>query len=194
MASVEAEFGEELRVERERRGLSLETLCARTKVKLRHLEALERGDYMALPGGVFRRGFVRAYLGSVGLEESDWLPRFEASYAAYLRAVGVPSELAGDAWVKFAANVKKNRGSSRQGTLNRWIGVLVLLLLLLAAGWAVWRILVKGHLKQAERPAGVVLGAPAAAMLFEVSKSAMLGVYPGRSALHFDVASDSRRI
>ncbi len=141
MASIGAQFGEQLRGERERRGLSLETLCARTKVNLRHLEALERGDYQALPGGVFRRGFVRAYLGSIGLEESAWLARFDASYAAYAQAVGVTLEQADDAWVTFAANVKKNRGTSQQRTLKRWLGVVVMLVLLLCAGWAVWRTL-----------------------------------------------------
>ena len=68
MASLGAEFGERLRAERERIGITLETMSAQTKVNLRHLEALERGDYRVLPGGVFRRGFVRAYLKAVGLD------------------------------------------------------------------------------------------------------------------------------
>lgn len=131
-------FGEELRSERERRGISMERLCADTKVNQRFIEALEKDDYKELPGGVFRRGFVRAYLGSVGLEESTWLVRFDASYAAYAQAVGVSVEQADDAWVTFAANVKRNRGTSQQTTLRRWLGVLALLLVLLGAGWAVW--------------------------------------------------------
>lgn len=141
MASGGAQFGEQLRGERERRGLSLETLCARTKVNLRHLEALERGDYQALPGGVFRRGFVRAYLGSVGLEESSWLERFDSSYAAYAQAVGVKLEQADDAWATFAANVKRNRGTAKQTTLQRWLGVVLMMLVLLCTGWAVWHML-----------------------------------------------------
>ena len=32
-----------------------------------------------LPGGVFRRGFVRSYLGALGLEEGAWMRRFEES-------------------------------------------------------------------------------------------------------------------
>lgn len=174
MASIGAEFGQELRGERERRGISLETLCARTKVNLRHFEALERGDYQALPGGVFRRGFVRAYLGSLGLEEAEWLPRFDASYASYLRMVGVQVEPPDDAWVTFAANVKKNRGTARQSTLKRWLGVLALFLLLCAAGWAVWHLLVAARVKNSAKPTSVSWQSPARAGLFAVSKSAIL--------------------
>lgn len=164
MARIGAQFGEQLRGERERRGLSLETLCARTKVNRRHLEALERGDYQALPGGVFRRGFVRAYLGSVGLEESSWLERFDASYAAYAQAVGVKLEQADDAWVTFAANVKKNRGTSQQRTLKRWLGILAMLLILVVLGWTVWHFLLIAKIKQRpvsyEPPTAIRLSSP----------------------------------
>ena len=146
MASVGAEFGEELRSERERRGISLETICARTKVNRRHLDALERGDYQALPGGVFRRGFVRAYLGSMGLEEHAWMARWDACYAAYAQSVGALLEPAADGWATFAANVKKNRGVPRRRYLGRWLGVLAMLILLGVAGWMVWRYVVPGHL------------------------------------------------
>ncbi len=174
MASIGAQFGEQLRGERERRGLSLETLCSRTKVNLRHLEALERGDYKSLPGGVFRRGFVRAYVDSLGLDESDWLPRFDASYAAYVRSTGLKLEPADDAWVTFAANVKKNRGTSRRSTLKQWLGVMFLLLLLFAAGWAVWRLLLAARVKNAVKQTNVSWLSPRSPMLFAVSKSAIL--------------------
>jgi cytoskeleton protein RodZ len=145
MASVGAQFGEELRSERERRGISLEMLCARTKVNRRHLDALERGDYQALPGGVFRRGFVRAYLGSLGLEEQLWMARFDTCYADYARSVGVKPEADDDAWATFATNVKRNRGVPRRRNLGRWLGVLAMLILLAAAAWSVWHFVLQGH-------------------------------------------------
>ncbi len=117
--------------------MSLETMCAETKVNSRHLDALERGDYKALPGGVFRRGIVRAYLASLGLEEREWMPRFEKSYSSFAHASG-QTETSPDAWATFAVNVKKNRSPARRRNTARWLGVLALLLLLLAAGWAVW--------------------------------------------------------
>ncbi len=115
-------------------------MCAETKVNARHFDALERGDYKALPGGVFRRGIVRAYLGSLGLAEGEWMPRFEASYASRFGSTDSGQE---EAWATFAANVKKNRGAVRRSNTARWLGVLALLLLLAAAAWAVWHFLLQ---------------------------------------------------
>ena len=74
-----AAFGEELRRAREERGVAVEAICAATKVPARHIRALEAGALGELPGGVFRRGFVRSYLGALGLEEDAWMRRFEES-------------------------------------------------------------------------------------------------------------------
>ena len=74
-----AAFGEELRRAREERGMAMEAICAATKVPLKHIRALEAGALAELPGGVFRRGFVRSYLGVLGLEEGSWMRRFEES-------------------------------------------------------------------------------------------------------------------
>ena len=63
-------FCDDLRWEREQRKISIETICDKTKVSSRHLLALEAGQYGELPGGVFRKGIVRSYLGALGLEES----------------------------------------------------------------------------------------------------------------------------
>jgi len=147
-------FGEELRSERERRGISLERLCADTKVNQRFIEALERGEYQALPGGVFRRGFVRAYLKAVALDEAEWLPRFDKSYGELMRSLGVGAGKQDEAWTTFAVNVKRNRGGARQRYLKRWLGVLAMLLLLLAAGWAVWHFMLQPRVRRvADTPA-----------------------------------------
>jgi cytoskeleton protein RodZ len=141
-----AGFGEQLRMERERRGLSLETLCVETKVQQRHFEALEEEDYRALPGGVFRRGIVRAYLAATGLEEQVWMPRFQESYEEKARAMGENPEPDGEeAWANFAENVRKNRIGSGSRNGARWLGVLGLLLVLLTAAWAVWHFLLRVH-------------------------------------------------
>ena len=131
-------FGEELRSEREGRGISIERLCADTKVNRRFIEALERSDYQALPGGVFRRGFVRAYLKAVGLDETDWMAKFERSYAELARSLGISAENQEEDWATFAVNVKRNRGAPREQFWKRWLGVALMLLALGAAAWAVW--------------------------------------------------------
>lgn len=134
-------FGDELRLERERRQISIETICAVTKVSSRHVTALEEGNYKELPGGVFRKGIVRSYLSVLGVDESAWMERFEAS----LRATGA-TELHDDDWVEFAENVRRNRGSKGQGTAPRWVGVAVMVAMLAVLGWGVWKYVLHGRL------------------------------------------------
>ena len=139
-------FGEELRTERERRKVSVETLCAETKIRPHHVLALETGDYRSLPGGIIRRGIVRAYLQSLRLEEQMWLARFDASLDAYLKSFGPSRETEEEALAAFAINVRRGRGSKRQATGLRWLGVLLLFLALAAATWAVWRFVLRAHI------------------------------------------------
>ena len=75
-----ASFGEELRQQRELREITLDEIAESTKVNRRFLEALERDDFDALPGGLFTRGFIRAYSAYVGLEP-------DAMVTAYLYQV-----------------------------------------------------------------------------------------------------------
>lgn len=71
-------FGERLRREREMRGISLNEISESTKISRRHLEALESEDFDALPGGVFNRGFVRAYAHFVGIDEEQAVADYNA--------------------------------------------------------------------------------------------------------------------
>jgi cytoskeletal protein RodZ len=61
-------FGEELRRERELRQISLREIAHATKIDLRRLEALEQNDFSRLPGGLYNRGFVRAYCDHIGVD------------------------------------------------------------------------------------------------------------------------------
>ncbi len=75
-----ASFGEELRREREIRGISLKEIADATKVSKRFLEAIERNDHKTLPAPVFTRGFVREYARYLGLNADDMVNRY--NYAA----------------------------------------------------------------------------------------------------------------
>jgi cytoskeletal protein RodZ len=131
---VEA-FGEQLRRAREERGVAVEAICAATKVPAKHIRALEAGALGELPGGVFRRGFVRSYLGVLGLEEGAWMLRFEQS----CRESGVDDRAAME-WAAFAENVKNNRGGPRRGNRMRGVGLGLLVVALALAGWCGWRL------------------------------------------------------
>jgi cytoskeletal protein RodZ len=74
-------FGEELRKERELRGISLKEIADATKISKRFLEAIERNDLAALPAPVFTRGFVREYARYLGLNAEEMVGR----YGEYLR-------------------------------------------------------------------------------------------------------------
>ena len=75
-----ASFGEELRREREIRGISVKEIADATKISKRFLEAIERNDHKTLPAPVFTRGFVREYARYLGLNVVEMVNRY--NYAA----------------------------------------------------------------------------------------------------------------
>lgn len=75
-------FGEELRREREIRGISLKEIADSTKISKRFLEAIERNDHLALPAPAFTRGFVREYARYVGLNSEEMVSRYNVAVAA----------------------------------------------------------------------------------------------------------------
>ena len=145
---VMVEFGRELRRARENRGVPVDAVCAITKVSARHVEALEAGHLEELPGGVFRKGIVRSYLDAVGLEEMPWMERFESC----LRASGVGSESEQLEWGEFAENIKRNRAAPEPPTGMRWLGIVLMFLVLLICGWLAWRYVLRERLTVAAIP------------------------------------------
>jgi transcriptional regulator with XRE-family HTH domain len=69
-------FGPRLRRERERRGISLDTIAAVTKVSADLWEGLERNDFSRWPSGIFARAFVRDYARAVGLDADEIVDEF----------------------------------------------------------------------------------------------------------------------
>jgi cytoskeletal protein RodZ len=69
-------FGPRLRRERERRGISLETIAAVTKVSADLWDGLERNDFSRWPSGIFARAFVRDYARAVGLDADEVVNEF----------------------------------------------------------------------------------------------------------------------
>jgi len=70
-------FGENLRREREMRGVSLEEISSATKISIRFLEAIEREDFSKLPGGIFSRSFIRSYARYLGLDEERAVAEYQ---------------------------------------------------------------------------------------------------------------------
>src|ERR1700742_425523 len=70
-------FGDQLKRERELRGVSLEEVATATRIAPRFLEALENEQWDKLPGGVFGRGFVRSIARYLGLSEENLLSEYD---------------------------------------------------------------------------------------------------------------------
>src|SRR6476619_3122331 len=76
-----ASFGEELRREREIRGISIKEISDATKISKRFLDAIERNDHKTLPAPVFTRGFVREYARYLGLNIEEMVNRYNFAAA-----------------------------------------------------------------------------------------------------------------
>ncbi|MGQ9778829.1 MAG: helix-turn-helix domain-containing protein [Bacillota bacterium] len=81
-ALVLRELGEFLRRTREEKGVSLEEIQRRTKIRRRYLEALEEGDLQIIPGEVYLRGFLQNYAEAVGLPPREVLAFYDRLRAA----------------------------------------------------------------------------------------------------------------
>lgn len=85
--------GERLRLAREEKGMSLEDVARQTRIPIRHLEHIERGEWEALPAITYSVGFARSYANVIGMdgpaigaelrEQLGGLPRGQTSVPAY---------------------------------------------------------------------------------------------------------------
>jgi cytoskeleton protein RodZ len=63
--------GDRLRAARLAAGIDLSDVATKTRVPLRHLQAIEGGDYASLPGSTYCIGFVKAFARVVGVDEES---------------------------------------------------------------------------------------------------------------------------
>jgi cytoskeleton protein RodZ len=61
--------GEKLKAERERRALSLDEIAIRTRIPMRHLDAIEKSEYEKLPGSTYAIGFTRSYARALEMDD-----------------------------------------------------------------------------------------------------------------------------
>jgi len=74
-------FGERMQREREMRGITLEEIAEATKIGTRSLRALEAQEFSKLPGGIFNKGFVRAYAKYLGIDEEQAVADYSEALA-----------------------------------------------------------------------------------------------------------------
>lgn len=144
-------FGERLRREREMRGVSLEEISDSTKIGTRSLKAIEDNEFDKLPGGIFNKGFVRAYSRFLGLDEDESVADFEAAWKEHQTAKGEPIEPV------LAFDTKPDPPQAPPKT--PWLAMISAVLLLTALAGLAWFFALKGQHARASNPAGATTGA-----------------------------------
>lgn len=83
--------GGRLQAAREASGLSLDQLAEKTRIRARHLEALEAGDFASLPGRTYALGFARTYARAVGLDDGEIVTAMRAEYSGAMPEPEAPA-------------------------------------------------------------------------------------------------------
>ena len=116
------------------RGVSLDDIADATKIGTRLLRAVEEEHFELLPGGIFNKGFVRAYAKYLGLNEDE-------AVADYLEAAG---ENPPDPRVIAEQNSSRIDRSGGDARPSRQAGFpiipVLILLLVIAAGAGGWQL------------------------------------------------------
>src|SRR3954453_17567683 len=118
--------GERLRAAREEKGLSLDDVARQTRIPIRHLEHIERGEWDALPAITYSVGFARSYANAVGLDG----PAVGAELRQQLG--GARNAMAGPAAYYEPADPAR--------VPPRWIAIVAIVVaVLIVGGYLIWR-------------------------------------------------------
>jgi cytoskeleton protein RodZ len=120
-------IGEQLAAEREKQGLGLTDVATRTRVPMRHLEAIEKSDFASLPGTTYTLGFARSYARCLGMDAA----KIGADLRSELSAAGHESYQAP------SQNYEPADPSRVPPKALAWTAFALAILLL--AGYLIWR-------------------------------------------------------
>lgn len=133
-----ASFGERLKRTRENKKMSLDDVARATKITTRMLTALEEERFEQLPGGIFNKGFVRAYARHLELNEEQAIRDYTAA------AGSVPAELKSeDAELRAIAERKEKELAGRPRSQGVPWGIVAAFLLVLALSLSIWGFLTR---------------------------------------------------
>jgi cytoskeleton protein RodZ len=132
-SSVES-LGPRLKREREQRKITLDEISLSTKISTRFLLAIEEEHFDQLPGGIFNKGFVRAYARSVGVDEAQAVADYELASGVNL----TPETPPGGSPVPAVPNLSSLVEDSDSGASRIPWGWFAVALLIIACGFAVW--------------------------------------------------------
>ena len=119
-------IGEFFRQVRETKGLTIDEVASKTRIRTDFVKALEDGNFAKLPDQVFARGFVRSYARSLGLDEEDAIHRFVQSAGAYYDKQVEREQLK----VRQAEEGRKRQANRKAVAIAIGIAILTLIFLL----------------------------------------------------------------
>ena len=120
-------IGEQLRLAREERGISLREISNQTRISMRYLEGIETDDYKRLPGGIFNRSFVKSYARLVGFDE-------KLAVEGYARLMREQGQSADDVELTpHYSKVYTDTPATRSPALTVFLAILMLAILTLGA-------------------------------------------------------------
>lgn len=85
--------GDLLKEKRLLKELSLETVAAKTKIKLEYLEAIENSDFASLPSSTFAKGFLRNYASFLYLNPDTIVAMFRRDFTENEKGEIIPRGL-----------------------------------------------------------------------------------------------------
>lgn len=118
--------GEFFKQVRETKGLTVDEVASKTRIRSDFVKALEDGNFAKLPDQVFAKGFVRSYARSLGLDEEDAIHRFIQSAGAFYEKQDERERLK----VRQAEEERKRRANRKAVAVAITIAVLTLVFLL----------------------------------------------------------------
>jgi cytoskeleton protein RodZ len=124
-----ASFGMRLKQEREKQKVTLDDISLSTKISTRMLRALEEEHFDQLPGGIFNKGFIRAYARCLGMDEEQTI----ADYLATISPPGKNSEHDDQAPILEPPPREQNPAAAGLP----W-GMFAVAILIVALGFAAW--------------------------------------------------------
>ena len=128
-------FGARLKREREQRKITLDEIAVSTKIGTRFLAAIEEDRFDQLPGGIFNKGFIRAYARHLGMDENQAIADFVAATEPV--PPEPPPQEEAPVLAALAQRVPEAKKKSRGDGGIPW-GIFAIVLLVLACGFALW--------------------------------------------------------
>ena len=129
MTVLHGDIGGRLREARQQRGLSLHDAARVTKLSINVLRAIERNDFESLPGGIYRKGYLRSLAGEVGLDPEQIAADYDKEFGAVVNPAAAPGSDA----------VREHQWITQLTPSPRRSVVTLVIPIACAVGWFAWR-------------------------------------------------------